>query len=115
MVKTLPDLEWLWPGWLPSGLVSLLAATPGTGKSYLALDLAHRVISGTEFPNGSPVLTPGPVVYVDAENTPSVFKKRVQTWSPRALAQFYIMLPDLRRLVINLDEAEDRERLWDMC
>ena len=115
MVKDLPDLAWLWPGWLPSGLVSLLAATPGTGKSYLALDLAQRVISGTQFPNGSPVLTPGPVVYVDAENTPSIFKKRVQIWSPQTLAQVYVMLPDPRRLVINLDEAEDRERLWDMC
>lgn len=115
MVKELPDLAWLWPGWLPSGLVSLLAATPGTGKSYLALDLAHRVICGTRFPNGAPVLTPGPVVYVDAENAPSVFKKRVQTWSPQAQAQVYVMLPDPHRLVINLDEALDQERLWDMC
>jgi len=115
IVDNLPTLEWLWPDWIPLGLVSLLAAVPGTGKSYLALDLAHRVIANDRFPDDSQVPDGRHrVIYVDAENTPSIFKARVQPWSSRELARMYLMLPDDDRLVINLDDMIDRERLWDM-
>jgi len=115
IIDNLPDLEWLWPNWLPLGLVSLLAAVPGTGKSYLALDLAYRIIRNDRFPDDSPVPAGDhSVIYVDAENTPSIFKARVQPWTSRELARMYLMLPDQERLVINLDDILDRERLWDM-
>jgi len=115
IIDNLPDLEWLWPNWLPLGLVSLLAAVPGTGKSYLALDLAYRIIRNDCFPDDSPVPAGDhSVIYVDAENTPSIFKARVQPWTSSELARIYLMLPDQERLVINLDDILDRERLWDM-
>lgn len=109
------DLRWVWKGWLLRGLPSLLAAVPGTGKSYLALDLAHRIITGTQFPDGTPVERSGPVLYVDAENTPVIHKERVSVWPPNALQQLYIMLPDQDRFVINLDDYPDRDRLRDMA
>jgi len=115
MVASMPDLEWLWPGWIPIGLVSLLAAVPGTGKSYLALDLAHRIITASAWPDGAKIDRPGRVIYVDAENTPRIFKRRVSIWSSDALDDIFLMLPDPERLVINLDDEEDRERLWDMA
>ena len=114
LFANLPDLEWLWKGWLPRGLVSLLAATPGTGKSYFALDLAQRVITCGEFPDGSPISTAGKVLYVDAENTPMIFKKRVSVWDPTDLKNLYMMLPDEERMLINLDGCQDSDRLWDM-
>jgi replicative DNA helicase len=116
IVAGLPDLEWLWKGWLPRRLVSLLAATPGTGKSYLGLDLARRIINGTEWPNGDAITddAAGPVLYVDAENTPAIFKKRVSIWTPDELECLYLMLPIEDRSIINLDEYEDKDRLWDM-
>ena len=42
----LPAITWLWPGWIPVGLLSLLGAAPGAGKSLVALDLARRIIHG---------------------------------------------------------------------
>jgi len=114
MLPGIPDLEWLWPEWLPKQMLILLAASPGTGKSYLVLNLMQAVINGSQFPDGTRVAQPGRVLYVDAENTPILFKQRVQLWSPRELERITLMLPTPPRLSINLDEEFDRERLRDM-
>lgn len=116
-LPTVPDLKWLWQDWLPIGLVSLLAAVPGTGKSYFALDLAYRIVTNQPFPDGTPIPDPDGqnyILYVDAENTPVIFKKRTEVWQPGDLSHVYLMLPDKDRFVINLDDAAERDRLWDM-
>jgi len=115
IIDDLPNVRWLWPGWIPRGLVSLLAATPGTGKSYLALDLAHRMITGSTWPDGKPVERADRVLYVDAEFIPSIIKLRLSLWNDEHLEQLTLMWPDPDRPFINLDDIEDRERLWDMC
>ena len=46
----LPEVDWLWTNWIPRGMISLLGAVPGAGKSYVALDLARRIISGCILP-----------------------------------------------------------------
>ena len=33
MAEDLPPVEWLWPGWIPRRMLSLLGAAPGAGKS----------------------------------------------------------------------------------
>ena len=53
------DVEWLWPSWIPRGMVTLFGAAPGAGKSLVALDLARRVIHGEPFPDGAPSLNGG--------------------------------------------------------
>lgn len=72
----LPPVSWLWPLWIPRGMLSLLGAYPGTGKSYLALDLARTAIHGGAWPDGSPVARTGPVIYVEAESIPQVTNSR---------------------------------------
>jgi hypothetical protein len=47
-------VEWLWPGYLPRGMLVLLDGDPGLGKSFLTLDLAARLSSGKPFPCSSP-------------------------------------------------------------
>ena len=42
LAETLPPVEWVWPNWLPRGMLSLLGAAPGAGKSLVGLDLARR-------------------------------------------------------------------------
>ena len=37
---TRETLEWLWPGRIPLGKLTLLAGDPGLGKSFVTLDLA---------------------------------------------------------------------------
>jgi hypothetical protein len=45
----LPAISWLWPGWIPEGLLSLLGAAPGVGKSPVALHLAPRRTAAWQF------------------------------------------------------------------
>jgi hypothetical protein len=52
-------VEWLWPGKIPIGKVTLLVGDPGLGKSLVALDVAARVSSGSAWPDSSPGGTPG--------------------------------------------------------
>jgi len=44
-------LEWLWPGRIPLGKLSLLAGDPGLGKSLVSLDMAARVSRGGAWPD----------------------------------------------------------------
>jgi AAA domain len=46
--------EWLWPGRLPLGALTLLEAPAGTGGSLLALTLAAHVSAGIPFPDELP-------------------------------------------------------------
>lgn len=39
-------IKWLWPGWLPEGKLTLLAGSPGTGKTTLALAIAATITTG---------------------------------------------------------------------
>jgi len=49
-------VEWLWPGRIPLGKVTLLSGNPGTGKSYFALDLAARITTGRQAPDGQSIM-----------------------------------------------------------
>ena len=80
---TLPPITWLWEGWIPRGLLSLLGSVPGAGKSLVALDLARRLIAGLPFPDGTPLPSDGQapnVVYVDAEGIPQLISQRATSW-----------------------------------
>jgi Mrp family chromosome partitioning ATPase len=46
-------IRWLWPGWLAQGKLHVLAGSPGTGKTTLAIALAASVTSGGRWPDGS--------------------------------------------------------------
>jgi RecA-family ATPase len=60
-------VEWLWPGRIPKGKLSLVEGDPGTGKSALTADLAARVSTGGELPDGASCEAAG-VVLLSAED-----------------------------------------------
>lgn len=74
VVKRLSDvqpeqLEWLWPGRIPLGKVTLLAGDPGLGKSFVTLDMAARVSSGRGWPDNYAAGQPaGSVILFSAED-----------------------------------------------
>ncbi len=74
------SVDWLWPGRLPLGKLSLLEGDPGLGKSYLALDLCARLSTGRPWPDGSASPGPAAAVYLNAEDGPE------DTLGPRLLA-----------------------------
>lgn len=110
----LRPVTWLWPNWLPLGMLTLLAAKPGTGKSMIALDLAGRIISGQPWPDGSPATAAGrPIIYIDGENIPQVHNERAQSWGlPRE--QLYMLLPDEEDILIDLSGQKYQELLTQM-
>ena len=63
------QLEWLWPGRIPLGKLTLLAGDPGLGKSFVTLDMAARVSTGSAWPDASLLKqTAGGVILLNAED-----------------------------------------------
>jgi hypothetical protein len=72
------------PSWLVKGLLekdsfSCLFGDPGSGKSFIAIELAACVSTGTSF-YGLPVKRPGPVLYIAGEGISGI-KRRFDAWS----------------------------------
>src|SRR5512144_1634710 len=73
----LPPIDWVWKGWIPRGLLTVLGASQGSGKSFVALDLARCIIHDTGYPDRSPIARPSSnVIYVDAEAVPQILRER---------------------------------------
>lgn len=60
-------VDWLWPGYLPSGKIVTLDGDPGLGKSTLALEIAARITTGGTWPDGAAAPT-GDVLLLSAED-----------------------------------------------
>ena len=77
-IRTVSDIraakvEWLWPGWLPLGMVTILDGDPGRGKSTIALHLAACVTTGRQMPlmpSGSARRSQADVLILAAEDSP---------------------------------------------
>ncbi len=54
-------IEWLWPGYIPAGALTLLSSPPKCGKSTLTATIAARVSRGALWPSG-PALPSQPAV-----------------------------------------------------
>jgi hypothetical protein len=76
-LERLPDPEWLVDGLVGENALVELFGKPGTGKSFLALDLAMSVAAGR--PCLGQATKQGDVVYVYAEGTTGL-KNRVAAW-----------------------------------
>jgi archaellum biogenesis ATPase FlaH len=63
-------LEWLWPGRIPKGKLTLLVSEPGLGKSIFTMDVAARVSTGRPWPDATSTLQrePGSAIIVSAED-----------------------------------------------
>lgn len=74
----MPEVEWIIPGILPdSGLASIYGA-PGSGKSFVAIDLASRISLG-HGPWFSREVEERPVVYIALEGGRGI-EKRLKAW-----------------------------------
>ena len=69
-------VEWVWPGKIPLGTVTLLDGEPGVGKSTLMAALAAHVTTGKPFPDGAPC-EPGGVLILGAEDQAGVLRARL--------------------------------------
>jgi hypothetical protein len=77
---TRPLPEWYVPGLFQESTVAVLAGEAGVGKSFVMLDIALCIASGTDFIFRS--VKRGKVLYVVAEGAGS-FGKRIAAWQDR--------------------------------
>lgn len=73
----LEPVEWLWPGFLPAGMLTILGGAPGCGKTTIALSLAATVTRGGVWPDRSRCTTPGDVLIWSGEDGHSVTAARL--------------------------------------
>ncbi len=62
------DIDWLWPGRIPLGMLTLLAGDPGVGKSFLSLYITSLVTTGGMTPDNT-ASAKGAVVILSAEDS----------------------------------------------
>lgn len=64
------EIDWLWPARIPAGRITLLVGLPGKGKSLATVDMAARVSTGTNWPDGSKC-PQGSAILITAEDNPN--------------------------------------------
>jgi len=92
------EVKWLWWPRIPRNKLTLISGDPGSGKTFLAIDIAARVTRGDGFPNSTDTLDagsekPGKVLYLSYEDG------LADTLVPRAQAAGanldYLMRPEI--------------------
>ena len=73
----LEPVRWLWPGFLPAGVLTLLGGAPGCGKTTIALSVAATISSGSNWPDGSRCGAPGDVIVWSGEDAHAVAAARL--------------------------------------
>lgn len=60
-------VDWLWEGRIPKGTLTVFDGDPGRGKGLVVCDLAARITTGRDMPDGSPGAV-GRVLYLTTED-----------------------------------------------
>lgn len=58
LIRAGSEVRWLWPGWVPIGVLTALAAEGGKGKTRFCADLLRRIRHRLPWPDGSPMTAP---------------------------------------------------------
>ncbi len=70
--------KWLWACYIRSGRLTLLEGDPALGKSLVTIDLAARVSTGHDWPDGTPgTRLSRHVIIISAEDDDEVIKARI--------------------------------------
>lgn len=115
-------VEWVWPRWIPAGMPTILFGITGLGKSHIYTDIAMRVSTGSEWPDGGRAPL-GNVVILSAEDgAKNVIKPRLRyagadcskVFHFPSVAQFdergkrvFNLTLDLEMLKANIERVED--------
>ncbi len=62
------NVEWLWPGRIPLGKMTLFAGLGGLGKTLSLCDIAARVSRGRQWPDDAPPSPPANILYISGED-----------------------------------------------
>lgn len=73
----LEPVRWLWKGFLPAGMLTIVGGAPGCGKTTIALSLAATITRGARWPDGSRCAEPGDVMIWSGEDASPVIAARL--------------------------------------
>ncbi len=76
-VETHP-IEWLWPGRIPLGKITILDGDPGIGKSLIAINIAACVTVGNLMPDGAPGIQGGVIIIAPEDSPADTIKPRLE-------------------------------------
>lgn len=110
IAEEIKDVEWLWPGWIPRGCITLLGGAPGVSKSMLSLYLCYSLIQLEKWPDGIPVSRNAKALFIDAEMVPQIHKQRVEWWNMNT-QNFYFYSP---KSMLELNQQSEQEEIVDM-
>ena len=106
--------DWLIEGLWSEEAVGIVGGEPKCGKSFLALDLAVAVASGTKALRRFPVKTPGPVLLYAAEDALPIVRERLEGIARAAGVPWPTLdVHVITEAALRLDTSRDRERLHD--
>ncbi len=99
------EVEWLWTGRIPRGMVTLLIGDPGVGKSKVTVDIASRHTRGAAWPDGS-IAPIGRAIMLTAEDN------LAQTVKPRVVAMSGV--PGMIDVLEAVRDGDDGERHFSL-
>ena len=106
-------IEWLWPGRIAFGQLTVLEGDPGLGKSMLTAAIAASVTGGPALPR-APALTPSACIFANLEDDPgSVTAPRLRA-AGADLDRVHV--PEIGQGANSrlLSLPKDLDRLWEM-
>ncbi len=71
------QIDWLWPGWLPRGMFSLLGGYAGDGKSTITMALAAALSRGGLLPDGAQAPVVNTLIMAAEDDISYVVKPRL--------------------------------------
>jgi hypothetical protein len=110
--KGTSDLNWLIEKLWQAQAVGFLGSPPKHFKTWLAMEMAVSVASGTPCLGSFPVPTPGPVLLYAAEDSAPAVRQRLQSLALHHRVDLdHLPLWVITADCLRLDRSDDRERL----
>jgi archaellum biogenesis ATPase FlaH len=72
------QIEWLWPGRIPLGKITILDGDPGMGKSLIAIYIAACVSTGRPMPDGTLGIQGGIILIAPEDSAEDTIKPRLE-------------------------------------
>lgn len=114
LADAVSDLEWLWTNWIPKGFLTMLAGSPGTGKSTLAHWFIKIVVDGGKWPDGT-IQKPQPVVMIETEAAQVLLNKHFRDMQ---IPAHKVYMPGFDGDMLSqpdLSKEDHRQRVLQLC
>ena len=108
-------VEWLWAGHIPLGKITTLDGDPGSAKSLITVDLAARLSTGSDMPDGTSCgVSPSATVLISMEDDDAdTIRPRLEV-AQADLDRVYTLKTNASGGLLSLPEdVEDVERLLE--